>query len=165
MPTRRMRALRSSRGVLELRCRTPVRSYTRTVARWTISEIDALPVVSDGELDDPRWHPLQHALGIDAFGVNVFVATRAGQTLVEEHDERGSGQQELYLVLDGLVEFEVDGDRVRGGARTALAITEPSVRRSARAAAAGSMLLVVGAAGPFASTWDDRHFSDIPRPS
>ena len=62
-------------------------------------EIAAIPTVSDSSPDDPAWYPLQHALGIDTFGANLFVATHADQTLVEEHDERKSGQQELYLVL------------------------------------------------------------------
>lgn len=134
------------------------------MARWTISDIDAVPTVSDGGPEDPRWHPLQHALGIDTFGVNVFVASHTGQMLVEEHDEGNSGQQELYLVLEGLVDFVLDGEHVRGLAQSALAITDPSVRRSARAASPGTRLLVVGASGPFESTWDAAHFTDIPRP-
>jgi hypothetical protein len=71
------------------------------VARWTLTEIGSSATVSDGGPDDPVWHPLQHLLGIDTFGVNVLVATRADQVLVEEHDERASGQQELYITLDG----------------------------------------------------------------
>lgn len=130
-----------------------------------MSDIDALPVVSDGGPDDPQWHPLQHSLGIDTFGANVFVASHTGQTLVEEHDEAESGQQELYLVLEGLVDFMVDGEHVRGLTQSALAITDPSVRRSAKAAAPGTRLLVVGASGPFESTWDAGHFTGIPRPS
>ena len=62
------------------------------MARWTAREIAAIPTVSDGGPDDPTWYPLQHALGIDTFGANLFVATHADQTLVEEHDERTSGQ-------------------------------------------------------------------------
>jgi hypothetical protein len=74
------------------------------MARWTVSAITGMPTVSDGDPDDPAWYPLQHALGIDTFGVNLFVATHAEQTLVEEHDERASGQQELYSVeADGAV--------------------------------------------------------------
>lgn len=42
----------------------------------------------------------------------MFVATRGDETLVEKHDERGSGQEELYLVLDGEAEFELDGERL-----------------------------------------------------
>jgi hypothetical protein len=71
------------------------------VARWTVKEIAAIPTISDGGPGDPTWYPLQHALGIDTFGANLFVATHADQLLVEAHDERASGQQELYLVLEG----------------------------------------------------------------
>lgn len=38
---------------------------------------------------------LQHAFGIDTFGVNLFVASRAGQTLVAEHDESMSGRRRM----------------------------------------------------------------------
>jgi quercetin dioxygenase-like cupin family protein len=135
------------------------------VARWTVKEISAIPVVSDVEPGNPTWYPLQHALGIDTFGANLFVATRPDQALVEEHDERESGQQELYVVLEGEAAFRLDGDEARVRRGTAVAITDPSVRRCATALTAGTTLLVVGSApGAFASTWNPRHFSDIPRP-
>ena len=60
------------------------------MARWTVREIAAIPTVSDGGPDDPTWSPLQHALGIDTFGANLFVATHADRTLVEEQDERAT---------------------------------------------------------------------------
>jgi hypothetical protein len=133
--------------------------------RWTVSPITHLPVVSDGEPDDPAWYPLQHALGIDTFGANVFVGRHADQLLVEAHDERGSGQQELYLVLDGSAAFELDGEGARLARGDALAVTDPGVRRSATALTAGTTLLVVGAAeGPFESTWNPAHFAKVPRP-
>jgi hypothetical protein len=135
------------------------------MARWTAREIAAIPTVSDGEPGDPAWFPLQHALGIDTFGVNLFEATRGDETLVGEHDEHGSAQQELYLVLAGRVLFELDGERVETGARSAVAVTDPSVRRCARALEPGTSLLVVGAAeGRFVSTWHASHFESIPRP-
>jgi hypothetical protein len=55
------------------------------MARWTLNGITLVPRVSDGDSDDPAWYALQHALGIDTFGVNLVVASRADQTLVEEH--------------------------------------------------------------------------------
>lgn len=135
------------------------------MARWTIHRITSLPTVSDGDLHDPTWYPLQHALGIDTFGVNLFVASRAEQTLVEEHDESTSGQQELYLILEGKAVFELDGEQVRLDRGTALAVTDPSVRRSATAVTSGTAVLIVGASSePFKSTWNPNHFSDIPRP-
>jgi uncharacterized cupin superfamily protein len=134
------------------------------VPRWTASPITSLPRVSDGEPHDPTWYPLQHALGIDTFGANVLVASSAGQTLVEEHDERTSGQQELYVLLEGEAAFVLDGEEARVEKGTALAVTDPSVRRSARALISGTALLIIGAAdGPFRSTWNPTHFSDIPR--
>ena len=135
------------------------------MARWTVRKVVAIPAVSDGASKDATWYPLQHALGIDTFGANLFVAQHADQALVEAHDEQQSGQQELYLVLEGEVGFELEGEHVRLERGTALAVTDPSVRRSATAMRGGTALLVVGAgAGAFRSTWNPAHFSDIPRP-
>ena len=135
------------------------------MARWSVNRIKSIPTVSDGGSDDPVWYPLQHALGIETFGVNLFVASRADQMLVEEHDERLSGQQELYVVLKGAAMFELDGEQARLDRDTAVAVTDPSVRRSARALIAGTTLLIVGAGSEaFSSTWNPAHFSDIPRP-
>ena len=135
------------------------------MSRWTAGPITDLPAVTDGEPDDPVWYPLQHALGIDTFGANVFVARTADQLLVDEHDERESGQQELYLILDGSAAFELDGEEARLERGDALAVTDSGVRRRARALTAGTALLVVGSAnGPFESTWNAAHFADLPRP-
>jgi hypothetical protein len=135
------------------------------VARWSVTEIEAILTVSDGGPEDPTWYPLQHALGINTFGANLFVATHADQSLVEAHDEKESEHQELYLVLEGEVRFELDGEEALLSRGSAVAVTDPSVRRSATALSDGASLLVIGA-GPesFRSTWDPSHFSDIPRP-
>src|SRR5262245_1683892 len=104
-----------------------------------------MPTVSDGGPDDPTWYPLQHALGIDTFGANLFRATHANQTLVEAHDEQASGQQELYLVLEGEVSFELDGEETRLDRGSAVAVIDPSVRRRATALRDGTSVLVIGA--------------------
>ena len=51
------------------------------------------------------------APGIHAFGVNAYTPGEDG-TLIGEHDEAGSGEEELYIVLDGKATFEVDGETV-----------------------------------------------------
>ena len=43
---------------------------------------------------------MREPLGIHAFGVNAFTPDEEG-TLINEHDESGSGQEELYIVLEG----------------------------------------------------------------
>jgi hypothetical protein len=130
-----------------------------------VNRITAIPTVSDSGPDDPVWYPLQHAMGIETFGVNLFVANRLDQMLVEEHDERQSGQQELYIVLEGSALFRLDEEQAQLDRDTAIAVTDPSVRRSVKALIAGTTLLVIGASGDtFSSTWNPAHFSDIPRP-
>jgi uncharacterized cupin superfamily protein len=134
------------------------------MTHWTVRSITDLPVVRGREPDDPVWYPLQHALGIDTFGANVFVARQAAQLLVAEHDEGESGQQELYLVLDGSVAFELDGEAARLDRGDALAVTDPGVRRRAKALTAGTTLLAVGSSHGHESTWNPAHFTDLPRP-
>src|SRR3712207_3796906 len=95
--------------------------------RWAAQTLQQIPVVPAAAGDDPSWHPLQHFFGLRAFGANVFVATKDGQTLVERHDERGSGQEELYLLMDGEAEFEVDGERFLATRGTVVAVPEPAV--------------------------------------
>ena len=43
--------------------------------------------------------------------INVLTVGDDG-TLVNEHDEAGSGQEELYFVIDGTATFEVDGETI-----------------------------------------------------
>jgi hypothetical protein len=74
--------------------------YFRPMAGWAARHVTEIPRVADGEVDDPDWYPLQHFFGVATFGANVFVATQGTETLVAEHDEQSSGQQELYVVLE-----------------------------------------------------------------
>src|SRR5215208_1328629 len=55
--------------------------------------------------------PVREHLGIHAFGINAYTPGEDG-TLINEHDESGAGQEELYIVLDGNATFEVDGETV-----------------------------------------------------
>ena len=73
--------------------------------------------------------PVREHLGISAFGVNAFTPGEDG-TLIGEHDEAGSGQEELYLVLDGTATFEIDGETLEAVAGT-LVFVPPEARRKA----------------------------------
>lgn len=73
--------------------------------------------------------PVREHLGIGAFGVNAYRPGEDG-TLISEHDEAGSGQEELYLVLDGAATFEIDGDTVDAPAGTFVFVA-PECRRKA----------------------------------
>src|ERR687887_2248220 len=73
--------------------------------------------------------PVREHLGIHAFGINAYTPGEDG-TLISEHDESGSGQEELYIVLDGKATFEVDGEMVDAPAGT-LVFVRPESRRKA----------------------------------
>ena len=111
------------------------------------------------------WHPLQHVFGLTAFGANAFVAASAGDVLVDEHIETGSGQEELYVVVSGRATFVLDDVPADAPAITVVAVRDPSVRRRAVASEPGTTLLAFG--GPprsdFRSTWREAHFEGVRR--
>ena len=84
--------------------------------------------------------PVREHLGIHAFGINAYTPGEDG-TLINEHDEAGSGQEELYIVLDGNATFEVDGETVDARPGT-LVFVGPESRRKATG---DGIVLAVGA--------------------
>ena len=76
-----------------------------------------------------RDSPVREHLGIQAFGINAYTPGEDG-TLIGEHDEAGSGQEELYIVLDGKATFEIDGEAVDAPPGT-LVFVRPESRRKA----------------------------------
>ena len=73
--------------------------------------------------------PVREHFGIRAFGINAFTPGEDG-TLIGDHDESGSGQEELYIVLDGNATFEIDGETVDAPAGT-FVFVRPESRRKA----------------------------------
>jgi mannose-6-phosphate isomerase-like protein (cupin superfamily) len=73
--------------------------------------------------------PVREHLGIRAFGINAYTAADDGR-LLSEHDEAGSGQEELYVVLDGHATFEIDGETIDAPAGT-FVFVRPEARRKA----------------------------------
>jgi tetratricopeptide (TPR) repeat protein len=106
-----------------------------------IDEVESLPVLQ-GEL---QWHPLRHTLGIQAFGMNAYTAAKAGDLVVEEHTEESLGHEEVYVVLAGRATFTLDGEEFDAPAGTVVHLSDPKIRRVARAAQDGTRVLAVGA--------------------
>jgi hypothetical protein len=102
--------------------------------KWKVARLEDI---------EPRGRdiPVREHLGIQAFGINAFTPGEDG-TLVGEHDESGSGQEELYIVLDGNATFELDGETVDAPPGT-LVFAGPEARRKATG---NGTVLVVGAA-------------------
>jgi len=73
--------------------------------------------------------PVREHLGIHSFGINGFVRGEDG-TLINDHDEAGSGQEELYFVVDGTAIFEVDGETVEAPQGTLLYVAAEARRKA-----------------------------------
>ena len=87
--------------------------------------------------------PVREHLGIHSFGINGFVRGEDG-TLINEHTESGSGQEELYFVVDGTATFEVDGETIEATPGTLLYVG-PEARR--RATGDATVLVMGGTPG------------------
>ncbi len=90
---------------------------------------------------------IRSVLGIESFGINAWRATEAGQEIIGEHDELGSGaggHEELYFVLSGRATFTVDGERVDAPAGSIVFVKDPATRRGAVADEAATEILVIG---------------------
>ncbi len=84
------------------------------------------------------------ALGIRGFGVNLMELPPSYET--EAHDERGSGQEELYVALAGSGAVVVDDGRTRLPLDTERAVrVGPETSRTLCSGADGMRVLIVGA--------------------
>jgi tetratricopeptide (TPR) repeat protein len=133
-------------------------------ARFRATTLDAIGEISavGGTL---RWKPVRRTLGINAFGVNAYVAD-AGEQVVEEHDElnpAGGGHEELYVVLAGHARFTIDGEELDAPAGTVVFLPDPAARRVAVAERDGTTVLAVGSDPARLyepSSWEDRFVAE-----
>jgi tetratricopeptide (TPR) repeat protein len=106
--------------------------------RYIVARLDAI------ERRD-KWTPIRGHFGIEAFGVNSWTATAAGDEIVNDHNEERSGHEELYVVLSGHAAFTVEGEEVDAPAGTLVFVNEPAVQRKAVGAEPGTTVLAIGA--------------------
>ena len=108
---------------------------------WKVAGVNEIPPVKP---DWPAtWKSVRHHFGISAFGVNA-VTKDAGNVLIPEHDERSSGQEELYFVHTGEVRATLDGETVTVAAGGMVSVG-PAVTRKIEATASPTTLVAVGA--------------------
>ena len=128
-----------------------------------LSEIE--PITVAGGL---AWLPVRRTLGVEAFGINAYVAANVGEQVVEEHTEENLGHEEVYVVLSGRATFSLDDETLDAPAGTAVFVREPTVRRGAVAAEPDTRVLAIGgrAGEPYSpSAWEwyfaaERHRQD-----
>jgi quercetin dioxygenase-like cupin family protein len=110
------------------------------MSEFAVARLEEIGEISDGR--EP-WRPVRQHFGITSFGVNTWTGRKAGDRIINEHDEEGESE-ELYFVQGGRARFELDGERVDAPAGT-FVFARPGVKRTAFAEEAGTTILAVGA--------------------
>ncbi|MEP6892650.1 MAG: hypothetical protein ABI927_02620, partial [Gaiellaceae bacterium] len=105
-----------------------------------LDEVETIPITGAGV----NWRPLRRTLGVEAFGINAYVATAAGDHVVEEHSEANLRHEEVYIVLSGRATFTLAEETLDAPAGTVVFIRDPDVRRGAVAVVAGTSVLAIG---------------------
>jgi tetratricopeptide (TPR) repeat protein len=108
---------------------------------YAVAQLDEIEEQDDGRCP---FRAVRHHFGITAFGVNAWTARKAGDRIINEHDEsEPDSNEELYLVLRGRAVFELDGDRVVAPVGT-LVFARPGVKRTAFAEEPETTIIAVG---------------------
>jgi len=108
---------------------------------WKLEHIDNVPPKKD--TFQKGWKSVRWHLGVESFGVNASTKNK-GESLTPIHDELDGNQDELFVVLEGLVEFNLDGQKVKAPVGTLLSV-KPHVRRGATALQDKTTVLIIGA--------------------
>jgi hypothetical protein len=117
--------------------------------KWQVAHLDDIERLG-------RDIPVREHLGIHAFGINAYTPGEDG-SLIDEHDEKGSGQEELYIVLDGNATFEVDGVAFDAPAGTFVSVG-PESRRKANGD--GTVLSVGATPGESMIAYGEQRYAD-----
>lgn len=91
---------------------------------------------------DSTWKLARKALGTSAFGFNLVEIGPGGQ--IPEHDETGSGQIELFIVLEGDAVMRLDGEEHDAPAGTFASIEPPATRTILNRSNATVTALLIG---------------------
>ena len=75
---------------------------------------------------ESTWLLARKALGTSSFGFNLVEIEPGGQ--IPEHDEAQSGQDELYVILEGEATLRIDGEDHPAPAGTFASISPPVSR-------------------------------------
>jgi len=94
---------------------------------------------------------MRHALGATAFGITQidFPADKVGA----EHDESGSGQEEIYICISGSGKLEIDGEAVELKPGRYVLVSPDAKRRPSAGGDGMSFICVGGVPGGVYEPW------------
>ena len=105
---------------------------------YTVKKIDEMEAKGGGGFKLAR-----HALGVQSFGLQIE-DFRPNSDRYPEHDHTRDGQEEVYVVLRGSAEIEIDGERFSLDPET-MARVGPEHRRRIHPGSQGARILAIGA--------------------
>lgn len=108
-----------------------------SLADYTVKRIEKIEAIADHGFRRAR-----AALGVSSFGMQILELP-PNFTGYGEHDHSGSGQEEVYVVLRGSGEIEVDGERIALDPETLIRVG-PQARRKIYAGEQGMRVLALG---------------------
>jgi quercetin dioxygenase-like cupin family protein len=108
------------------------------MAKYTVKRIDDMEAVFGGGFKRARAE-----LGVESFGMQVLDLPPNMDEQYPEHDHSQDGQEEVYLVLRGAAEIEIDGDKHQLDPDTMVRVG-PGVTRRLRTGSAGARVLALG---------------------
>jgi hypothetical protein len=135
---------------------------------FVVTTIDEIPTSGEADEGGAAWKSVRHHFDIQAFGASAYVAERAGQRIVPDHDEASSSRgtegahEELYVVVSGAAEFTLGDETVDAPEGTLVFVRDPELGRTAFAREAGTVVLALGGAAGEAFTvspWETRSVS------
>jgi uncharacterized cupin superfamily protein len=93
------------------------------MADYTVKRIEDMEAVYRGGFIKAR-----AALGVTSFGMQI-IALPPDAHAHPEHDHASDGQEEVYLVLDGSAEIEIEGERVPLDTETMVRVASGTKRK------------------------------------
>lgn len=125
------------------------------MATYTVKRIDDMEAIFRGAFKKVRAE-----LGVTAFGLQVIdLPPNADQ--YPEHDHAEDGQEEVYAVLRGNGELDIEGERFPIDGETLINVA-PGTKRKVYAGPEGLRILVVG--GVPGSAYEVREFTELGQP-
>lgn len=83
------------------------------------------------------------SLGVTSFGMQILQMPPGAGDNYPNHDHSHDGQEEIYVVLDGSADFDIEGDVVRAETDTAIRVA-PGTKRHITPGAKGVKMLALG---------------------
>jgi hypothetical protein len=108
------------------------------MADYTVKRFDEMEPIFGGFFLRAR-----ASLGVSSFGMQVLNFPPNGGDRYPNHDHGEGGQEEVYVVLAGSADFDVEGETVHAEPETAIRVG-PTAKRKIKAGSQGARILAIG---------------------